>query len=55
MWGNLVDIALGDGGGRIETPELVVGRPPLVCGRGCGENVVFSGIGGGEIVMEGGS
>jgi hypothetical protein len=49
---------LGDIGGFIEVPELVVGRPPLVCGL---TKIVVCSVeesgperGGGESVMVGG-
>lgn len=46
-------IELGEGKGRIETPELVVGLPPENV-RVCGANSCVSIADGGEIVMLGG-
>lgn len=56
IFGNVA--VLGEAADFIDTPELVVGLPPLVCGlvEGiCKVPAVVSGIGGGEIVMPGGS
>jgi hypothetical protein len=39
-----------DVGDRMDAPELVDGRPPLVCGR-AGTDCPDSGMGGGDISM----
>ena len=49
---------VGDVRGLVGAPELVFGRPPLVCGRvcvGCRLRPLPSGTGGGEIIMVGDS
>jgi hypothetical protein len=56
IFGNVA--VLGEAADFIDTPELVAGLPPLVCGlvEGiCKVPAVVSGTGGGEIVMPGGS
>jgi len=56
--GDFGAILLGDIGGFIDVPELVVGRPPLVCGLTrivvCKGDESDPGRGGGESVIVGG-
>lgn len=56
--GDFGAVLLGDIGGLIDVPELVVGRPPLVCGLTrivvCTDDESDPERGGGESVMVGG-